>query len=176
MVLGMLRHWWKDDEAVVAIEMGILMPVMLTMLLGIMDIGNEVYLSQKLINADQMVADLLTRNDTDSNADLQDALIAGQLTLSPFDTTTFGIDIVGIQFQGGPTKPTIEWRYTNNMTSNPDVPNDAQNLGNDQDGVVVVTAVYTYVPFFFGGLTSASYNLQEVAFARGRNGLFIPLV
>jgi Flp pilus assembly protein TadG len=177
MMLIMFRRWWKDDKAVIAIEVGILMPTMLILLLGVMDIGTAVYLNQKLINADQMIADLLSRNDTVSAAvDLPNAVVAGQLTLAPYDITTFGVDVAGVQFQGGPLQPVVEWRYTTNMNTNPDVPADANNLGDDQDGVIVVTVTYNYVPFFTGGLTNASYTMQEVAFARGRNGLFIPEV
>jgi Flp pilus assembly protein TadG len=176
--LHTLKKWWKEDRAVIAVEIGILMPTMLTLLLGIIDIGTGVYINQKLIDADQMIADLLTRNPVVSAAvDIPNAVTAGQLTISPYDTTTFGVDIVGIQFQGGPLQPTVEWRYTTaNMAPNPLVPANADNLGNDQDGVLVVTAVYTYVPFFLGGLSSAFYNMQETSFARGRNGLYIPEV
>ena len=73
-------------------------------------------------------------------------------------------------------QPVVRWRYTVNMNTNTDVPANADNLGDSQDGVIVVTTLYTYVPFFTGGLTKASYKMKEVAFARGRNGLFIPEV
>jgi len=63
-MLNMFKNWWKDDRAVIAIEVGFLFPTMLTLLLGVMDIGNGVYINQKLIDADQMIADLLTRNPT----------------------------------------------------------------------------------------------------------------
>ena len=172
----MLKLWWREEKAVIAIEIGILMPVMLTLLLGVVDIGSGVYLNQKLINADQMVADLLARNDTVSAAQLQDAVTAGQLTLEPYSTASFGVDVAGIQFNGGPLLPVVMWRYTVNMNTNPDVPANADNLGDSQDGVIVVTTMYTYVPFFTGALTKASYTMKEVAFARGRNGLFIPEV
>src|ERR1035437_1580844 len=126
MMPYVLMRWWKDDKAVIAIEIGILMPVMLTLLLGVADIGTGVYLNQKLINADQMIADLLSRNDTVSAAvDLPNAVIAGQLTLAPYDTTTFGVDVAGIKFQGGPLQPTVVWRYTTNMNINQAVPNNA---------------------------------------------------
>src|ERR1700680_947569 len=101
MMLCIFKRWWKDDKAVIAIEVGILMPVMLTLLLGVMDIGTGIYLNQKLLNADQMIADLLSRNDTVSAAvDLPNAVVAGQLTLAPYDTTTFGVDVAGIKFEG----------------------------------------------------------------------------
>ena len=177
MMLCIFKRWWKDDKAVIAIEVGILMPVMLTLLLGVVDIGTGVYLDQKLLNADQMIADLLSRNDTVSaSVDLPNAVVAGQLTLAPYDTSTFGVDVAGIKFEGGPLLPTVVWRYTTNMTVNQDVPLDADNLGADQDGVIVVTTMYTYVPFFIGGMTDTSYTMKEVSFARGRNGLFIPEV
>ncbi|MBU6475864.1 MAG: pilus assembly protein [Alphaproteobacteria bacterium] len=175
MALNALKYWWNDDRAVIALEVGILMPVLLTLLLGAVDIGSYIYTDQKLLDADQMIADLLTRNPTIATSDLQDAVTAGQLTLEPNNTATFGVDIAGIQFQGGPTQPVVAWRYdTANATQNGDVPADADNLGNDQDGVIVVTTTYTFVPPLLGGLADVSYSLKEVAIARGRNGLYIP--
>jgi Flp pilus assembly protein TadG len=175
MMLNMVKSWWKDDRAVIAIEVGLLFPTMLTLLLGVMDIGNGVYISQKLIDADQMMADLLTRNPTVSkSSDLPNAIIAGQLTMSPFDTSPFGADIVGIEFINSSTNPVVEWRDTVNTSANQMVPADASGLGNTLEGVIVVTTVYTYTPFFTGGLTGSTYAMQETAFARGRNGLYIP--
>ena len=174
IIINVLKYWYRDDRASVAIEVGLLIPVMLTLLLGVVDVGNYICADQKLIDANHMVADLLTRNPTIATSDLQDAFTAGQLTMGPYDAATFGIDVVGVQFEGGPTQPQIQWRYTNNAVTNGDVPTDTNNLGNDQDGVIVVTATYTYVPFLIGGLANLSYNLKEVAIARGRNGLYIP--
>ncbi len=176
-MLKMLKWWWKEDRAVVAIEVGLLMPLMMVLLAGVMDIGTGILINQKLVNADQMIADLLTRNDTVSAADLANAIEAGKLTLQPYNTDSYGVDIVGVQFVGGPTKPQVIWRSTTNMDPNQDVPDNAQNLGADQEGVVVVTVRYVYSPRFAeiipGG---ATHVMTEVSFARGRNGLFVPKV
>ena len=171
------KQWWKEDKAVVAVEVGLLMPLMLVLMLGSVDIGVWILLDQKVLNADQMVADLLTRNPTVSTTDLTNAIEAGKLTIQPYSTASYAVDIAGVQFVGGPTQPQVIWRYTTvNGVANPDVPADANNLGADQEGVIVVTVTYTFIPPFLGVLANASYKMKEVAFARGRNGLFIPKV
>jgi Flp pilus assembly protein TadG len=179
VMLRLFRNWLKADEAAVAIEVGLLVPVMLMMLMGVIDIGEGVYINQKLIDADQMIADLLTRNKSVSAAvDLPSAYAAGQMTMAPYNITSFGVDVAGIKFINTPTNPQVQWRYTQNMVPNAAVPANAVNLGSANEGVVVVTTIYQYVPFFsfaiFENTTLSTYNMQEVAFARGRNGQFIP--
>jgi len=119
MMLRMFRDWLKEDKAVIAIEVGILMPVMMTMLLGVIDIGEGVYINQKLIDADQMMADLLTRNKTVSaSVDLPNVIAAGQMTLSPYSTASFGVDIAGVQFSNPADVPAVIWRDTVNTGIN----------------------------------------------------------
>ena len=133
-MLNMLRHWWKEDRAVVAIEVGLLMPLLLIIMAGVMDIGNDILINQKVTDADQMIADLLTRKPTVSTTDLANAIEAGKLTLQPYDTASYGVDIVGVQFVGGPLKPVVIWRDTVNMQPNTNVPANTLNLGADQRG------------------------------------------
>lgn len=174
-MLKTFTRWCKDDEAVIAIEVGLLMPVMLTILLGIIDTGRGVLTSQKVINAVQTVGDLLGRLDSVSTAQLNDAVEAGRLTMMPFSTTDFGVDVAGIQFAGGPTNPTVIWRDTINMDPNTNILTNASGLGADQDGVLGVTVRYIYTPYFSGVFTGP-LTINEVSYVRGRKGLFIPRV
>lgn len=174
-MLTSFKKWWCDDRAVIAIEAGILMPVMLVLMMGVVDTGMAVLINQKVINASQTVADLLGRNVQIATVDINDSVEAGRLALMPYNATSFGADIAGIQFNGGPTMPTIIWRDTVNMDPNLAILDGAQGLGKDQEGVLGVTVQYKYTPLFTGTFTGTKI-LQEVSYVRGRNGLFIPRV
>ena len=167
--------WWWNEQAVIALEVGLLMPVMLVILMGVIDTGNGVVASQKMINAAQTVGDLIGRDDSVTTAQLNDCIEAGKLSMMPLDTTTFGVDVAGIQFVGGPTKPKVIWDYTYNSDPNPTILTKASGLGADQEGVLGVTAKYTYTPYF-AGVLSGSLPITEISYVRGRNGLFIPKV
>ncbi|MFH1158633.1 MAG: TadE/TadG family type IV pilus assembly protein [Pseudomonadota bacterium] len=170
-----LKRWRREDKAVIAVEVGLLMPVMLTLMMGIVDTGVGVLTSQKVINAVQTVGDLLGREETISTATLNDTVEAGKLALMPYDTTSFGMDVASIQYVGGPTHPTVIWRDTINMDPNQSILDNANDLGSDGDGVLGVTVRYIYEPFFSGFFTGP-ITISEVSYVRGRKGLFIPRV
>lgn len=174
-MFGRFKLWLRNDRGATAIEAGMLMPVMLTILMGIIDLGVGVLTDQKVINSSQMVGDLLGRMDSVSTADLNDAIEAGRLALEPYDTTSMGFDVAGIQFIGSSTNPTVVWRDTVNMTANSAILVKASGLGNDLDGVFGVTVRYVYTPYF-SSLITGSIEMVEVSYVRARNGLFIPRV
>ncbi len=170
-----LQKWLKGDDAAIAVEVGLLMPVMLLMIMIVVDVGNGILTNEKVLTATQTVADLLAREDSVSTVILDDAVEAGKLAMMPYATGTFGVDVAGIQFNGGPTKPVQIWRDTVNMTANPNIVANATGLGDDKDGVLGVTVQYTFKPVFSGVFTGPLV-MQEVSYARGRSGAFIPRV
>lgn len=174
-MLSCFKRWVSDDKAAIAVEVGILMPTMLVLMMGVMDTGMAVLINQKVINSVQTVGDLLGRETEVSTADINDTVAAGKLALLPYSTADYGIDIAGIQFNGGPTLPKLIWRDTINMTANPNIVNGAKGLGKDQEGVLGVSVQYKYTPLFSGVFTGTK-TLYEVSYVRGRKGLFISRV
>lgn len=169
---NLFKRWGEDERAVIAIEVGVLMPMMLVLLMGVIDTGMGVLTSQKVINSVQTVGDLLGREVTLSTADINDCVAAGKLALMPYDTASYGVDIAGIQFVGGPTKPKVIWRDTFNMTANATILDKASGLGADGEGVLGVTVQYIYNPLFSAVFTGPK-TLYEVSYVRGRKGVFI---
>lgn len=167
--------WMRDDRAAIAVEVGLLMPTMLIMMMGVIDTGMAVLINQKVINSTQTVGDLLGRDTQISTAELNDCVEAGKLALMPYSTASYGVDVAGIQFVGGPTMPKVIWRDTVNMTPNANILSGATGLGKDQEGILGVTVQYTYTPIF-SGFFSGPTVLTEVSYVRGRKGLFIPRV
>lgn len=171
-LISCFRKWLSCDGAAVAVEAGLLFPVMVSILCGVMDTGIGLVTNQKAINASQTVADLLAREEDVTDTELNDAIIAGRLSLQPYDTATYGVDIAGIRFVGETLTPTVEWRDTVNMEENVEIATSAEGLGLENEGVIGVTVHYYYEPFFsafiVGGLA-----IEEIAYVRGRNGLFV---
>ncbi len=167
-----INKWFRNDDAAVAVEMGMILPLMLTILMGMFDVGNAVLTSQKVIKSAQTVGDLLGRYDVITDDILNDTVEAGKLMIWPNDTTAYGIEVVGIQFDGGPNSPTEIWRDTINMSPNADIVTNAVGLGSDTEGVLGVTVTYEYSPFFTNSFVG-DFDFIEVSYVRGRSGLFI---
>lgn len=171
-MLRTFRSWMKDDRATAAIEAGLLFPVLVLILCGTIDVGMGCLINQKTINATQMISDLLSRDDSVSTADINDAIVAGQLAFAPFTTTSYGTDIAGVQFIGASLTPTVEWRVTTNMQPNTTITTKTIGLGLQNEGVLAVTVTYTYYPLFTAYMVSP-FVMTEESYARSRKGVFI---
>lgn len=161
-----IRQWINDEEGVAMVEAAMLFPPMLTLLLGVFDLGNGIILSQKTITASQVAADLISRNKTMNTANLTDIIAGSKLAFEPYGTKVYGVDIVSVQFDSN-KNPVILWRETENMPPNDNAVASVKGLSASGDGMIIVTVVYKYVPQFASVFTGA-LDFSEVAFARGR--------
>ena len=167
-----LHRWYGEEGANAAVEMAFIFPILVTMLFGVVDIGQGLLINKKAISASHVAGDLLARNISASDDDVNQAIEAARLSFDPYPTGTFGIDIAGIQFQGAGADPTVVWRDTQNMEPNGDVLTGSTGLGAEDEGVIAVTVVYTFTPPFAGVLTG-NIDMQEVTYVRGRQTPFV---
>ncbi len=171
----LFQRFRRDDTAVAAVEAGMIFPLLIIILCGMMDTGAGLVVNQKMITSCQTVADILAREDSVTDPALADAVAAGRLSLVPYETATFGVHVAGIQFTGSGPSPVIRWQDMINTDPNPDVVIRAAGLGALNEGVLAITTRYTYQPFFSGTFTG-DIDMEEVAYVRGRRGLYIPRV
>lgn len=177
-----LKTWWRDQQALAATEFALVFPMLFMMLVGTIELGNALMANQKAIMASQMVADLITRSELVTNAQLAETKAAGRLALSPFDGSAVGFDIVSIRYvadsadEGPEPDPVIVWRDTDNMgglqAEVDDIKDKVLPLALLGDGVVVVYVRYPYQSAF-GSRFVGDLNMIEVSYARGRK---IPVV
>lgn len=160
------KRWMREEGGVAAVEAALLFPVMLTLLLGMIDIGNAILSNQKTITASQVAADLIARKETVSTSDINEAVEAARLAIEPFPTSTFGIDIVSLRFDDNGA-PQVVWRETRNMTANDNAVASTALIGEPGEGMVIVSVVFRYDPVF-AGFVFDEIPMEEVAFVRGR--------
>ena len=168
-MIRMLRSWMNDEKAAAAIEAGLLFPLLVLIMCGTIDVGMGCLINQKTIGATQMISDLLSRDDSVSTADINDAIVAGRLAFAPFSTATYGSDIAGVQFIGVGLTPTVQWRVTTNMLPNNTITTKTIGLGKQNEGVLAVTVTYTYYPMFTAYMVSP-FVMTEESYARSRKG------
>jgi Flp pilus assembly protein TadG len=159
-------RWAQEEKAVAAIETVILFPVLLSLLMGCYDIGRGINVNQKTIAAAQIIGDLVARDRSVTFSSLQDIVEAGRLAFDPYASDSFGYDIVSVQFDED-GEPQVIWRVTQNAQQNDAAVESSTALGGPGDGVVIVTAVYNYEPYFMNFAVD-DISMEEVAFLRGR--------
>ncbi len=170
----LFQRWCSEEEGLSFVEFVLVFPLMVTILFGVYDLGNGFLVNQKTIAASQIISDLITRNVSITSDDLDDIITAGQLSLAPYDTSSFGYDIVSVSFDEDDS-PVEEWRRTFNMSVNQTAFDSTTALGMEGDGVIVVSVRYNYEPVF-GGFVIDNIRMQEVSFARGRRTPVVSLV
>ena len=161
----------KDESGMSFTETAILFPVLLSMLMAVYDLGQGVVVNQKTVAASQVIGDLITRNEIVDMGVITDVVNAGELAFAPFPVETFGYDIASVQFDED-GDPVILWRVTENMEQGDDAIESTTGLGVEGEGVVVVSVVYEYEPYFANFIVD-SINMNELAFLRGRKSAVV---
>lgn len=158
----------KRKDGAAAMEAVMFFPILLTMIFGVFDLGRAITSNHKMITATQVIADLITRKSTVTNSDIEQALDAGRLAMTPYASSIndFGIDIVSVRFDSS-LDPVVVWRDTRNMSADADAVLKSKGLGTSGEGAVIVTMRYSYRPVF-GGFVISDYWMKETAYARGR--------
>ncbi len=166
-----LLRWYVEEKATAFTEAVILMPLMVTLLMGVYDLGQGITTNQRVIGASQIMGDLIARERDIDMAGLNDIVRAGELAIEPYSTTPFGYDIVSIQFDVDGS-PIVLWRVTENMIENDSAVDSTEGLGPPGEGILVVTTSYEFDPFFTHFVVDR-IPMQEVAFLRGRRSPII---
>lgn len=159
-------RYFCDEGGMSFVETAVLFPVLLSMMMAVYDLGQGVIINQKTVAASQVIADLVTRNEALDLAAVQDIVNAGELALAPYPTTSFGYDIASVEFDED-GDPIVLWRVTENMDQGDSAIDSTIGLGEEGEGTVVVSVVYSYVPYFSNFIVN-SIDMVELAFLRGR--------
>lgn len=165
-MMNFIRNFLKREDGTAAMEAVMLFPPLLFLMMGVYDLGNGIVLSQKTITATQIAADLIARDSTVNSAKLEDTIQAARLAYEPYPLNEFGIDIASVEFDQN-RLPEILWRETRDMPPNTQAITNVNGIGDQGEGMVIVTVRYTYTPFFSRYFID-DLDMQEVAYARGR--------
>jgi Flp pilus assembly protein TadG len=164
----------RCKDGIAATEAALLFPILFIMLMGVYDLGQGVVINQKVNTASQVIGDLVTRNEEVSLALIEDIINAGELALMPFSTASFGYDIVSVEFDEN-GDPLELWRETENMTPDATAVSNSVGLGEEGEGVIIVSVEYDYDPFF-NNIFIDSFMMQERAYLRGRKSVTVPCI
>lgn len=167
------KRWRNEEDGLAAVEAAMIFPLMLLMMLGIVDVGNAILANQKTVRASQVVADLISRGSGVTQDQIDEAVTAGRLAFEPLNSASYGVDIVSIRFDDD-SNGQIVWRETVNMPGVADPLTSTDSLAAPNEGTVMVTVKYDFVPLF-GNFILSELTMQEVAFARGRNSSVVNL-
>jgi Flp pilus assembly protein TadG len=110
---GLLR---RDERGVSAVEFAMLLPLMVTLYLGAVELSQGIGADRKVTLTARTVSDLVSQVASVSNSDMTNSLNAASAVIAPFSTSNLKVVVssVKIDAQG---KATVAWSDTLNGTA-----------------------------------------------------------
>ena len=115
-----MRNLWVDTRAVAAVEFAIVVPFMLLLYVGGVELGNAMAISVKVSETAHTVADLVSRNACVTDSSLSTMLGASAATIAPYASPPYSstsmtviVSEVSTDAQG---KATVTWSKALNGT------------------------------------------------------------
>ncbi|MES5481662.1 pilus assembly protein [Bradyrhizobium sp. INPA03-11B] len=116
-----LRKFWVDSNALAAIEFAMVLPFMLLLYVGGIELANGMAINVKVTAAAHSVADMVSQNTQVSATQLQNILGASTAILAPYPTTSGSNSLATVTVSGISTdsngNATVQWSKSYNGSS-----------------------------------------------------------
>lgn len=106
--LHRVRSLWKDTRAVAAVEFAIVLPFMLLLYIGGVELGNGLAISVKVSKTAHTIADLVSRNACVTDSSLSTMLSASSATIAPYSSGNAMIRVSEVSTDAT-GKATVTW-------------------------------------------------------------------
>jgi Flp pilus assembly protein TadG len=153
-----LSRLWHDSRGAAAVEFAYLVPILLLMLLGTIEIGRAVNVHRQFAMATATTSDLVAReewlgtSETDADANLASMMESVEHLMQPYDSSTLKLGVFSVQASPDDANDTrVAWKYSYNGQSVPDkcqpyaLPDGLIGKGGS---AIVVESTYGFKPLF----------------------------
>lgn len=158
----------RDQRGVSAVEFAMILPLMVTLYFGTVEVSNGVAIQRKVTLIARTVADLASQVTSISNNDMNNILAAGGAVASPYGTNPLKVTVTAVNVDAKGVA-TVAWSDTFNGTkrgTNTGVTlPPALNIPNTQ--VIWSEVSYTYAPGV-GYVMTGPINLADQMYMRPR--------
>jgi Flp pilus assembly protein TadG len=111
-----LADFLRDQRAVSAVEFGFLLPVMVTLYLGTVEVSRGIWAKRNVTLTAHALADLTSQYTTVHDQDLSNILAAGSAIIAPFATTSLKETVSELTLDSS-GNATVTWSGTLNGTA-----------------------------------------------------------
>lgn len=166
--LALVRRFRRDRSGVSAVEFALILPIMLLLFFGGVELGNGLTINRKVTNVTSSLSDLVTQSKVITNKEMKNIMNAAATIISPYDDGKLKIKVSGIQIDSK-GKATVAWSDALNDT--PLAKDSTVTLPagvNQKDSFIVTTEVhYDYTPTF-GYVMTGTFDLNDQFYLRPR--------
>jgi Flp pilus assembly protein TadG len=179
-VLTRLRHFCSDRRGVAAVEFAVVLPFMLALYVGGVELGDGMAIQVKVTDTAHTVADLVTQNKNISNAMMQTILNSSQQIIAPYSQLNVIVTIseVSIDASGAAT---VTWSESLNgtpravgqtMTLPSSLAGQASVAGQPKISLIFGEVSYAYTPNL-GYTITGTVNLTDSYWLFPRNSICV---
>jgi Flp pilus assembly protein TadG len=165
---GLGRRFAEDPSAVAAVEFALLLPLMLTLFLGGIDMTEAVGARRKAVQASSTMSDLIAQAREVTSADISNVFTAGDAIMTPFDPGRLETVVSSVRIDGS-KRATVAWSQAHNAT--PRVAGATYTLPETllvaNTSLVVAEVVYRYKPVI-GSAIVGTISLPKVTYSLPR--------
>lgn len=176
-----VARFLRDRRAVAAVEFAFILPVMVLLFLGAVEIGKALFVHRKMVTVVHAGGDLIAQAKEIDDGEIADIFTAMDLIFEPYpvDDATYFVASVIIDPDDPDEEDTIiDWSDGRGVTLPADgdpfeVPGGL--VPGPGNSVIVATVTYTYTPLFGAQIiASDSFEMAADAFLRPRKVAVIP--
>ena len=107
-IIKALARFKRDDRGVAATEIALLLPLMVSLYFGVVQLSQAVSARSNVTLTARTVSDLVSRVTTINNADMTNALNASAAVMAPFPVTNLKVTVSSVTIDAN-GKATIAW-------------------------------------------------------------------
>jgi Flp pilus assembly protein TadG len=159
----------NDERGISAVEFAMLLPLMVTLYLGTVEVSQAVGIDRKVTLTTRALADLAAQVKTINNVEMSNLLDASTAVIAPYDTNKLKMTVSRVDVDGNGTAR-IVWTDTRGGSA-AHAPNDVVSLPtalNVKNSSLIWSEVnYTYKPTI-GYVVTGPMNLTDQIYMRPR--------
>lgn len=165
------RSLWRNTSGAVAVEFALILPILITMVMGTIEITNLVTAQRKVLAAAQTISDLISQETDVTSSGLDDLIAAGKMVIRPLNTANLAIGVASVRFDSA-LSPSIDWTHSLAGGSVSNATTLATPLAQANSSVIIVYASYSYTPIT-GTLIIGNQTLSETSITRPRTVSYV---
>lgn len=155
-----------DEHGVSAVEFALILPLMLTLFFGGVEVSQSVAIDRKVTLTARTVADLTSQSAAVTSADITNILAASSAVLSPYPISNAKIIVASLKIDAT-SKVTMEWSKTHPAGGTVAMPTIPAALIVPNTYLIWGDVSYEYKPVI-GYVLTGTLNLKDQIFMRPR--------
>ncbi|MBY0427801.1 MAG: pilus assembly protein [Alphaproteobacteria bacterium] len=177
---ALFRQFRDDTRGVAAVELALVLPMMLMLFLGVVEISNYVLINERTEKMTHTIADVVSQGETITIAELDNILAATSEIMKPFPFSERGMVIITSVYRAVGDTPKVAWQYQGGGT----LKNTQSSFGgtgfasplppgftlNEKETVIIAEVYYNHQNLVTTMFNGTNPQLYKYAFYKPRLG------